>query len=1102
MKKNEVFSFKEKRFMPIGKILKIMKVFTFLMLVFAIHVSARSYSQNTKLSMNLQNVSIKQVLAEIEDQTEFRFLYSDSKINVERKVNVDFSNKPVEDILSNMFEGSSIEFKVVGRQILLSNTIKEIENFSSQQQKSIYGKVTDASGVSLPGVSVVVKGTTTGVITDMDGKYSLSKVPDNSVLLFSFVGMKTQEITVEGKSTINVILVEESIGLDEVVAIGYGTQKKKDITGSVASITDKNFADMPMSNLSQALIGQIPGLDVVASGNNPGDGAQIRLRGQRSFVASNDPLIILDGIPFNGSINDINPYDIKAVDVLKDASSTSIYGSLGANGVILITTKRGEIGSPKFMLESYVGSKVIYDRLPTMTGEQFAERGRESFRAAGSYTDTGTNDGLDKLFFRPVEYNNLKAGKWTDYQDLLLQNGKQQKHQLSVMGGTKAIRYNIAGNVLSEEGIIPSMKFERYSLRTNLDIALTSKVNIGASTLLTYNIQNRKSSGALTEALRNSPLGSPIADDGTPRFDPADDGYRVNPMSDYIWDSYRYDDKHWSANINVFGEVKILPELTYRINLGNELKLNTRKESAGSSSIFRRGQTTFAQIDNSVRNKKLYESILTYDKEFNGDHHFTVTAVHSIQSSRRESSGSSVSDLPYVLSRYNNIGSATVINGVNSDLAEWNLISYVGRVNYGYKSKYLMTLSVRADGASQFSPTHKWGYFPSAALGWRISEENFMKSAEWITNMKLRFSYGVSGNQAISPYQTQGSLANTTYAWDESAGYGLRPSELANKNLKWESTSVYNIGLDFGFLNGRISGNLELYNTDTYDLLMFRKLPITSGFDQVLENIGKTNNKGLELGLHTINIKKSDFGWNSDFSFYLNREQIVELYNGKVDDIGNTWFIGQPIYVYYDYKKIGIWQTEEAATAATFGSKPGDIKLFDKNPDGKYTDADRMIVGTREPKFVFDLTNSFKYKNWDLAIKTYTRWGNTIAGPFNLQPVNRENQFMVDYWTPTNPTNEYPRPDSRSLTYTYGSTLTYKDGSFIRLRQLSLGYTLPKSVLDHVKITNARIYLTGENLWYWTKSEFRDLNIEPESAGDAGAYPASRTFMAGINITF
>lgn len=296
---------------------------------------------------------------------------------------------------------------------------------------------------------------------------------------------------------------------------------------------------------------------------------------------------------------------------------------------------------------------------------------------------------------------------------------------------------------------------------------------------------------------------------------------------------------------------------------------------------------------------------------------------------------------------------------------------------------------------------------------------------------------------------------------------------------------------------------MEIYNTSTYDLLMYRKLPITSGFDQVLENIGKTNNKGFELGLHTANIKRSNFSWNTSFSFYLNRERIVELYNGKVDDIGNTWFIGQPIFVYYDYKKTGIWQTKDAAAAIGFASKPGDIKLLDKNNDGKYTDVDRMVVGTRQPKFVLDVANTFKYKSWDVALKVYTRWGNSTAvSALNMQPVNRENQFMVDYWTPNNATDAYPRPDSRSLNYTFGSTLRYRDGGYIRLRQLSLGYTLPKSVINHIKATNARFYITGENLWYWTKSEARDYNMEPESSGDASAYPASRTIIAGINISF
>jgi TonB-linked SusC/RagA family outer membrane protein len=510
-----------------------------------------------------------------------------------------------------------------------------------------------------------------------------------------------------------------------------------------------------------------------------------------------------------------------------------------------------------------------------------------------------------------------------------------------------------------------------------------------------------------------------------------------------------------------------------------------------------------AGANNSVDNFKIYESTLTYDKTFGSHHHVTVTAVQGFQNSRNETAAIGVIDLPYEASRYNNLGSANLVNSVGSTLSEWSLASYVGRIFYGYDSKYLVTLSMRADGATQFSEGHKWGYFPSAAIAYRISEESFMKgTSKWLSDLKIRLSYGVSGNRAISPYQTQGSLARTSYSWNDAAGFGYAPSSLANKELKWESTEVYNLGVDFSLFDGNVSGNIDLYNTNTFDLLMFRKLPITSGYDQVLENVGGTNNKGWELGLRTKNIKTEQFSWTTNFSIYSNRTKIVSLYNGKEDDIGNGWFIGQPINVYYDYKKIGIWQTAEASKAGSYGRQVGQIKVLDLNNDGKISAEDRMILGNPEPDFVGSISNQFSYKQWDLSFLLNIRWGGmTSIGAFAPYAKKRYNKIIFDYWTPDNPTNNYPRPNQLyEGSGLDGSTLTYRDASLISLPTLSLGYTLPNSFLEKIKISNARVYFSGENLFYWTKSELREFNMKADWSGEVGTYPATRAFVIGLNI--
>ncbi len=984
----------------------------------------------------------------------------------------------------------------------------------------VKGVVHNSKDEPVEGVSVVIKNArtkfTSGTSTDSSGTFTFPRIPSGGSYSFTFTNVGYEAQTLNGYTvnenvplSVSVKLKESTSTLEQVVVVGYGTQKRKDLTGSISSVSEKEIADMPVARLDEALAGRVPGLDILSQGARPGDASSILLRGQRSFTASNDPLIILDGVPFYGTMNDINPYDIKTVDVLKDASSTAIYGSRGANGVIIITTKRGAITAPKFRFETYAGPQLRFGRLPYANAQQYAAWGREAFRAQpGGYPDPNISPRYDSVIFDVIELKTVQSGgQGLDYQDMLLQNGNQQKHQLTITGGSQVVRYNFSANYFKELGILPDDIFNRISLRSNTDFTLSPAITAGTSILLSYTLNGQKSNtSALGYAFNGNPLGQVYEPDGvTPRFALTTDGFELNPMADYVYDSYRKDQKGWGAFINTFAEAKIAAGLTYRLSLGTNFKLRTTKESSGYFSLARNLGLPTASVDNQVDNFNIYESTVTYDKTIKEDHHFTLTAVQGYQTSRTENSSAGVTDLPYEASRYQNIGSANLVSGVGSNLSQWSLASFAARLFYGYKSKYLLTLSTRADGASQLAPGHKWGYFPSAAFAYRISQENFMKGTErWLSDLKLRLSYGVTGNQAISPYQTQGSLARTTYSWNEASAFGYRPLSLSNKNLKWESTAVYNLGIDFGIINNRISGNIDFYNTDTYDLLMFRKLPITGGFDQVLENIGSTNNKGWEVGIRTTNISNKNFRWNSNITAYANHTKIVELYNGKIDDIGNGWFIGQPISVYYDYNKIGIWQTEEKLGAAGYGRQVGQIKVQDVNNDGKISAADRVILGSREPKIVFSVGNNFTYKNWDVSIFANVRWGGmTSVGAFAPYSKKRYNKFIFDYWTPVNPTNDYPRPNQLyEGSGLDGSTLTYRDASQITLRQLSIGYTIPKSALARVHLSDARIYFSGENLFYWTKSELRKFNMKPDWAGDVQTYPALRTLVFGINVGF
>lgn len=967
------------------------------------------------------------------------------------------------------------------------------------QRRTVNGVVKDASGNPVIGAGILEKGSTTnGAVTDLDGNFSIETYT-GAVLEVSCIGYKTINVTV-GASQLTIVMEEDYETLDETVVIGYGTQKKRDVTGAVASVSEETFANLAVNDITQALAGRVAGLDIVSGNVDPGSTGSILMRGHRSFKASNDPLIILDGITFGGSLNDINPYDIKSMDVLKDASSTAIYGSRGANGVIIITTKRGEVGRPTVKYEGQVGIQTPLHQ-PWMNAEQFMNRMREGGRATGL-----SGEALESYLQKRIgdsEWNYYKNGGDTDWQKLVLQNGFRHKHQLTLSGGTDRVKYNVAGNFSSNEGIVPTRMFDRLTLNPSVDIKVTDNFTVGLTTLLAYsNRHSRVSSWAYTDARAMPATAFPYDEEGNLIIQASNTAsWYKNPLIEMETDSYRAANQTYSAYINGYLNWQILPSLSYRLNVGADISNNSNKEAAMSLTPARHGDGDIASISHMSSVRRSIENILIWDKTFDV-HHITMTGIQSWQDSHMESNNISVNQIPYFPALWNNIAAAAGIYSYGSNLEEWKLASYAARLFYSFKERYLLTATVRADGASQLAPGHKWGYFPSVALGWRISEEPWMQSTKsWLSNLKLRLSYGVSGNQAISPYQTQGNLSSTKYSFDDAEGLGMRPGDLANHNLRWEKTAVYNIGLDFGFFKGRISGNVELYQSNTTDLLLPRMLPITTGFSSTLENVGSTKNRGIELTLNTVNVDKPDFSWNTDFTFYLNREQIVELYNGAVDDIGNRWFIGHPINVFYDYKWLGIWQSDEEAEAAKFARKPGQIKVADLDKSGSVNDPDRMIIGSTQPDFVANMVNRFRWKSWDLSFEMGMRWGQMVnCSQFSQEGATNGNGFAFNYWTPENPSNEYPRPDEGARGMQQGSVLGIKDGSFIRLKNLSLGYTFPSKVLRGTPISALRIYATGQNLYTWSRSGLSQrYKIDPETGS---SYPVVNVFTMGVNVSF
>ncbi|WP_149276671.1 SusC/RagA family TonB-linked outer membrane protein [Pareuzebyella sediminis] len=980
-----------------------------------------------------------------------------------------------------------------------SNTLNADEriiyetNSLNPYQTTVTGTVTDASGIPLAGASVVVKGTTRGTTTDFDGNYSIS-AEANATLIFSYIGFKRMEVVINNRSTVNVSMEEDSALLDEVVVVGYGTQKKGEVTAAIASVDAEQIGIVQTSSTIDAVKGQISGVDIQAGGGRPGQTSTVRIRGRRSVTASNDPLYVVDGIPLidgSESMSDINPQDIASMQVLKDAAATAVYGSRGANGVILVTTNRGKVGKTQVRYSSQYGITSASRLVDMMNGEEYAAMKREARRSSWDGTIPPDTD----VFFDPIELESLEQGRSTDYLDLVLGSGYQTNHQLGVSGGSENTTFNSSIGYFKEQGIISNMDYERFSGRLNVDHRINDIFKIGASFLIAHSIQNWGSNATMGEALANNPLGVPYDEDGELRFLPTNDGIRTNPLNELVPGAY-IDERKWTrifAPISL--DIHIADGLDWKTLFGPDIRLGRRGQFRGSLTNDNRGGPGDASVTHSDNFAYTIENLLTFDKEIFTDQNLKVTLLQSVQSSRTEITDASVTGIPYESQKFFNLGSAANRN-VASRLTEWTLASFMGRLNYDIGGKYLFQASLRADGSSRLAEGNKWNYFPGASVGWRISEEPFLADTS-VTQLMLRGSYGEVGNTSVNPYQTAGRLGSRPYAWGEEGVLGFALSEIPNSSLGWEVSKTVDIGLDFGLFNGRVSGTVDWFRTNTVDILLNRSLPPTSGYNSILQNIGSTRTQGLEFAVSTKIFDNPDaFSWKLDFNIAGYREEITELAlkdeNGNpIDDVGNAWFIGEPIQVFYDYEKVGIYQADEVALANSQEQKvPGEIRLRDVDGDGLITPDDRQILGTDTPDYYGGLTNRFSYKGLELGLFFYFRQGQTIQSGFhagNNSLFARYNNLDVDYWTIDNPTNANPRPNENQESPRNGSTLTYFDGSFIKLRNISLAYSLPSSITDKLGMESLKFTLSGQNLWFITDYETFDPEVG-ESDNNAGPF--------------
>lgn len=1082
---------------------KTKSIFLQLVCLFAVLSSFELHARGgQEITVNLENVTVLEVLKCIEKDTDYAFFYNNADVDVSRKVTVHLDKVPVSEVIGVILPGYECQFEN-NKVLLVKARIAEVSQKKSSGPVELTGVIKDSAGEPLVGASalVLMGDKPYGAIADLDGKFSLvlPSSPSDENIVFSFTGFKDEVLPIGERSHFEITMKEDFQMLEKVIVVGYGTQRRSDVTGAIASVTSEQLNATPTISVGEMLRGAAAGVHVSLGSAEPGGSSSVLIRGRRSLSGDNAPLYIVDGVPMSG-IDDINSNDIESMEILKDASSQSIYGARAANGVILITTKRGKEGKLKVSYNGYVAIQDINRNFEFYNGAEWAAYRKEAYwNAYGTYdeTDCFSDHMLDSFY----------SGEWVDWESLMISKAVQHKHDVFVQSGTDKTKYAFGIGGYFQDGMVPNSGFDKVSARLNIDHKICKAVSLGAN--ISYSRAWKQSAdGSFNLFVTMPPLAKVYEDDGvTLRKDVTEAGEsHFNPL----WNINNAESRTETDRllINLFGDWKIIKGLTYRLNAS----LSSRSVDSGSYLGINHttGQNTQgkATITRSANFDYLLENILTYSTEFQGGHSFDATLMQSVnyitwKSVSNSATGFSNDDLSY------HAISSAVEHGVPTyELSERKMLSYLARARYNYKDRYLFTAAVRVDGSSVFGPNNKYGVFPSASFAWRVNEENFMRNAEWISNLKLRASFGQVGNQGISPYTTLGLADKYMYEFGTYPMVGYLPdTSLPNPNLKWETSTSTNLGLDFGFFYGRIGGSFEFYNTDTTDLLVNKSLSESTGYKSQLVNMGRVNNRGVEVTLNLLPIKNKKVEWNVDLTFAKNWNKIVKI-DGSVDengkpknDINNNWFIGEPMNVYYAYQFDGIWQLNDDISSSHMpDAKPGAIKIKDANGDGKLDDTDRVIM-YRDPKWIGTLSTGISYWGFDLSAELYVSYGgtryNSYLTDFNQggDMTAKRNGVRRNYWTTNNPSNEAPAPNMIQAP-AYITSLGYQDASFVRLRNVQIGYNFPQKLIRKAAMQSLRLYATFTNVWTYTKV----IGYGPEQT--PGSYPEPRTMLFGLNVSF
>lgn len=1114
-----------------------MKLIVLLMTISVLQVSAVSRAQN--VSITVKQAALEDVFNTLHKQTGYNFIYNSNMLENTRPVNIDVKNTPLKEVLNTVFAGQPISYVIEDKTVVITTPRESPDIAISAVAIPVTGTVVDNKGATLPGVTVKVKGTNMATSTDANGVFRLSLVTGNETLVFSFIGYRTQEISATGKTTFSIRMEESTSGLDEVVVIGYGTVKKRDLTGAVSSVKSADIALAPVSNPIEALEGRVAGLDIQRSSGQAGANPSIQLRGVRSITANGDPIYIIDGI--QGDITALNPNDIESIDVLKDASSTAIYGSAGANGVIIVTTKKAKAGKLQVDVDSYYGINGFSSYPRPLQGDAWIQYLKDKYYGTNGSYPPSIAALVSALSLPAAAATAINNNQYVDWTKETLKRGSQQNHHISLRGGSEKVQGYFSLGYIDEKGIYKGDDLKSYNTRSGVDMQFGKILKAGIQNTINWR-DNNTTNSRVNKAFGILPIGTPYNADGSVNLYPIGDGVTVSPIANYAPGVYVNNIKNLNAAFNPYLEIDPIHNLTIRSNLSvmlgyqrNGLFDNQNSyNSASTSATYKEAtySTNFAY-------GYLWENIINYNFDINRDHHFVVTGITSLGDNKNETSTIYAQGLDYDNYLYYNQGAATIKNTVATGYKGTDKASFAGRINYSYKGKYLLTVSDRYDGASQL--VHKWSNFPSFAAGWRISDEDFMKNTKsWLSNLKLRGGYGVTGNANISAYVSTTNVVSNSSSTPITLGGNASTSlpvyipgvNVANPDLTWERTYNTNIGLDLGLLNERIEVTAEAYYSHTDGLLYNLPLPSTLGGLNAkspylkLSNIGNSVNRGLELTATAKVISTKNFTWNSTLTYTIDREKLTAINLGNAvaasQYITANLFIGQPIipvsssggpgFTLFNYKKIGIWQSNEATEAAKYGAKPGDVKLatipiikngVSDNGVHTYSANDRMLNGHINPNWFGGWQNTFTYKNFDLTVYINARWGNTLNNAQLLGYFNSIAQpAYYNYWTPGNPSNYFPQPTilTSSIQQQYYQSLAYVDGSYVKVKTINLGYTIPAKISKKAAISKLRFYATAYNPFIYAKSPLL-RNVDPETGG-SDSFPLYKQLVFGMNLSF